>query len=233
VDKLQVINDYGDQAKLTGVKSGDPAKVLNIVLKADKRNGEFGRVDGAGGDQGKYVDNTFVNAFNGEKQASANASISNNNPAGNDPAYSGKINYANKWTNHLDGYLISNTGGSSPRSVNTSLQETFYSGEQLQQTQDNQSSFHNYNSSLNSRLTFKPDNYSTLRVTVSGGLNQSSNQLLSNFTSLQQDSGFTKSTTGQSKNTSQSTMQNLSSDLSTIILSFPQVDQPTGRFRCD
>jgi len=213
VSKLQVIDDYGDQARLTGVKSGDPAKVLNIVLKPDKRNGEFGRIEAGGGNQGKYADNTFANAFRGERQISLNAGLSNNNPAGNDPAHNGGINYADKWTSHWDGSINWNTGAQSPHSAGSSLEENYYSGEQLEQTQSNQNSSHSSFNNMNTRLTYKPDNYSTLRLTASVGLQKSNNQATNNFTSLEQDSGYTKSTSGQSNNSSQSTGQNLNSNL--------------------
>jgi hypothetical protein len=213
VNKLQVIDDYGGQTRLTGVKSGDPAKVLNIVLKPDKRNGEFGRVELGGSEQGKYAENIFANAFKGDRQISANAVLSNNNPAGNDPAYNGRINYANKWNEHLDGFINVSTGSQSPHSASSSLQENFYSGEQLQQTQEIQNVSHENNSSMNMLLTFKPNNYSTLLLTASGSLSRSNEQATSNFTSFQQDSGFTKSTTGQSKNSTQSTGKNLNANL--------------------
>jgi uncharacterized membrane protein YgcG len=55
-EKVQVIDDYGDEAALTGVKSGDPQKLLNIVTRADKSvqsraranvsKGTTGRIDG-------------------------------------------------------------------------------------------------------------------------------------------------------------------------------------------
>ena len=43
VDKIQIIDDYGDQSAFTGVKDGDPSKTLNIQLKKDKNKGYFGR----------------------------------------------------------------------------------------------------------------------------------------------------------------------------------------------
>lgn len=37
VEKIQVVDDYGDQAARTGVKDGDPTKVLNITTDSSKR----------------------------------------------------------------------------------------------------------------------------------------------------------------------------------------------------
>src|SRR5207253_7688129 len=44
VDKIQVIDDYGDQATVSGIKDGDPDKVINITIKKDKNRSEERRV---------------------------------------------------------------------------------------------------------------------------------------------------------------------------------------------
>ncbi|HEY4196120.1 MAG TPA: carboxypeptidase-like regulatory domain-containing protein, partial [Mucilaginibacter sp.] len=43
VQSIQVVDDYGDQANITGIKTGDPQKVLNINIKANKNYGYFGQ----------------------------------------------------------------------------------------------------------------------------------------------------------------------------------------------
>jgi TonB-dependent SusC/RagA subfamily outer membrane receptor len=39
VEKIQIIDDYGDQANKTAIKTGEPNKILNIVAKAATANG--------------------------------------------------------------------------------------------------------------------------------------------------------------------------------------------------
>ena len=39
LESIQVIDDYGDQANLTGVKTGTPNKILNFTIRADKNYG--------------------------------------------------------------------------------------------------------------------------------------------------------------------------------------------------
>jgi hypothetical protein len=213
VDKLQVIDDYGDKARLTGVKSGESTKVLNIILKPDKRNGEFGRLDAAGGDQGKYEAGGFVNTFKGERQFSANGSISNNNPAGSDFVKRGGFNYSDQWDPCWSGALNLNSAIMSPHTASSKTSASYYPGEQLQQTENSRSNSHDDNNNLNTRLTFKPDSYSTLRLTTMGSVSQSHDQVTGNFTTIQLDSGYNKSITGQSLNNSQSSNQNLNSIL--------------------
>ncbi|HTD40738.1 MAG TPA: carboxypeptidase regulatory-like domain-containing protein, partial [Mucilaginibacter sp.] len=49
VANIQVVDDYGDQANITGIKTGDPQKVLNINIKQDKNYGYFGQGTIGGG----------------------------------------------------------------------------------------------------------------------------------------------------------------------------------------
>jgi hypothetical protein len=39
IESIQVVDDYGDQANLTGVKTGEPSKILNINIRKDKNYG--------------------------------------------------------------------------------------------------------------------------------------------------------------------------------------------------
>ncbi len=43
VENIQMIDDYGDQANLTGVKTGEPDKIMNITIRKDKNYGYFGQ----------------------------------------------------------------------------------------------------------------------------------------------------------------------------------------------
>jgi len=45
IAKVQVIEDYGDEANFTGIKTGTPQKMLNLVTKPGLGKGVFGGVD--------------------------------------------------------------------------------------------------------------------------------------------------------------------------------------------
>ena len=79
VDKIQVIDDYGDQAAFTGVKDGDPTKTLNIQLKKDKNKGYFGNVTAGAGTDKRYVTSLSVNKFNNSQQLSLLGNLNNTN----------------------------------------------------------------------------------------------------------------------------------------------------------
>ncbi|MEP7163666.1 MAG: outer membrane beta-barrel protein [Ferruginibacter sp.] len=79
VDRIQVIDDYGDQSAFTGVKDGDPSKTLNIQLKKDKNKGYFGNVTAGGGTEGRYLSSVSVNKFNNNQQVSLLGNLNNTN----------------------------------------------------------------------------------------------------------------------------------------------------------
>lgn len=49
VDRVQVVDDYGNTAARTGIKDGDPTKVLNITTRTDKSVGNMARLNGGAG----------------------------------------------------------------------------------------------------------------------------------------------------------------------------------------
>jgi len=90
VDNVQMIDDYGDQANITGVKTGDPTKIMNITIKADKNHGYTGQATlGDGSDAlpkqpGVSNDNRYVGLlnvfhFNGDQQTAFLGNVNNTN----------------------------------------------------------------------------------------------------------------------------------------------------------
>ena len=90
VQSVQVVDDYGDQANITGIKTGDPQKVLNITIKKDKNYGYFAQgtvgggrddipeVDGAK-DGGRYIASTNIFDFSGDRQIGVSGNLNNTN----------------------------------------------------------------------------------------------------------------------------------------------------------
>jgi hypothetical protein len=80
VDKVQVIDDYGDAASFTGFKGSEPQKIINIQLKKDKNQGYFVRCKEGYGPDNKYSFTNTANYFDKERQISA--FTNNNNSSG-------------------------------------------------------------------------------------------------------------------------------------------------------
>jgi hypothetical protein len=54
IDKIQVFDRLSDQAQFTGFDDGNTSKEINIVTKANMRNGQFGRVYAGYGSDNRY-----------------------------------------------------------------------------------------------------------------------------------------------------------------------------------
>jgi len=67
VEKIQVVDDYGDQAARTGIKDGDPQKVLNITTRADRSVGNIARLSAGGGNNDRYEGRAFLQRTNGNQ----------------------------------------------------------------------------------------------------------------------------------------------------------------------
>ncbi|MFD0795276.1 outer membrane beta-barrel protein [Mucilaginibacter litoreus] len=90
IESVQVIDDYGDQANLTGIKTGEPDKILNFTIRKDKNYGYFGQATAGDGSDllpkkpGVDNDNRYIGLLNffkfkGDQQISVIGSINNTN----------------------------------------------------------------------------------------------------------------------------------------------------------
>lgn len=90
VQNIQVIDDYGDQANITGIKTGDPQKVLNINIKKNKNYGYFTQLTGGDGSDAipevdgtkegnRYIASGTLFSFNGNRQISVLGNLNNTN----------------------------------------------------------------------------------------------------------------------------------------------------------
>jgi hypothetical protein len=102
VAKIQVINDYGDEANFTGIKTGASEKMLNLVTKPGRNKGNFGNTSVSGGTNERYGLQTNANLWREKKQIGVKGSvISTNNAAGINRGISTGINYRDKLSKEL------------------------------------------------------------------------------------------------------------------------------------
>ncbi|MBK5271175.1 MAG: outer membrane beta-barrel protein [Bacteroidia bacterium] len=70
VDKIQVFDRMSDQSQFTGIDDGNTAKSINIVTKANMRNGQFGRAFAGFGTDNHYLTGGNMSFFKGNKRIS-------------------------------------------------------------------------------------------------------------------------------------------------------------------
>ncbi|WP_316838281.1 TonB-dependent receptor [Pedobacter nutrimenti] len=118
VDKIQVVDDYGDQAARTGIKNGDPEKTLNITTRADKSIGNLATITSQEGNNSRYnekfsIQNIYANrviSLIGNISSTVNGIASSNAIGGgtNGSSMPGTIrsgssilSYTNSWNNKI------------------------------------------------------------------------------------------------------------------------------------
>lgn len=86
VDRIQIVDDYGDQAARTGIKNGDPEKILNITTREDKSVGNMAHLNVGGGNNDRYEAGMFATRVNKNQTIGLNGRYNNtiNGVAGGD-----------------------------------------------------------------------------------------------------------------------------------------------------
>ncbi len=77
IDRVQVYDQMSDQSQFTRFDDGERNKTLNIVTKADRRTGQFGKIYSGYGDQDRYTGGGNINVFGGDRRISI-LGLSNN-----------------------------------------------------------------------------------------------------------------------------------------------------------
>ncbi|MDB5222624.1 MAG: outer rane beta-barrel protein [Chitinophagaceae bacterium] len=70
IDKIQVFDKLSDQAAFTGFDDGSSQKAINVVTKANMRNGQFGRMYAGYGTDDRYSAGGNVSFFKGNRRLS-------------------------------------------------------------------------------------------------------------------------------------------------------------------
>ena len=70
ISKIEVFDRMSDQARFTGFDDGNSTKAINIVTRAEMRQGQFGKVYAGYGTDGRYSAGGNINLFKDEKRIS-------------------------------------------------------------------------------------------------------------------------------------------------------------------
>lgn len=68
IEKIQVFDRQSEQSAFTGFNDGNTQKAINIVTKAGRNNGQFGRLYGGYGTNDRYTAGGNLNIFNGKRR---------------------------------------------------------------------------------------------------------------------------------------------------------------------
>ncbi|MFY0591935.1 outer membrane beta-barrel protein [Roseivirga sp.] len=69
IDKIQVLDRKTDQAVFTGIEDGERERTINLLLKADHKNGYFGEIKAGAGTNSSYTGEAKIYRFSDKIQA--------------------------------------------------------------------------------------------------------------------------------------------------------------------
>jgi hypothetical protein len=79
IESLQVIEDHGKVDEATGLKNNKPEKIINIILRPNRKQIYFGQVTVGGGTNERYLGSFGINRFNNGRELSIIGSTNNTN----------------------------------------------------------------------------------------------------------------------------------------------------------
>ncbi len=82
VDKVQLYDKKSDQASFTGIDDGKKTKTINIQLKADKKDGYFGKAAAGDGTDGYYEGQLLFNMFKAKEKFAVYAIVGDDGKTG-------------------------------------------------------------------------------------------------------------------------------------------------------
>ncbi len=203
IKNVQVIDDYGDQANITGVKDGDADKILNFTIREDKNKGFLTRGVIGGGNSDRYQGSVFTAGFNNNRQLALLANFNNinanvfnltntgggsrrgnynpNNGDGLTGVNSIGFNYRDNWGEKITAYGNYSFSNKDNATTSKSLQEIL--------TQDNtfyNNNFNNANSVSNGHridfnFEYKIDSLNYLKIAPKFSYNKNSGDTFTNF----------------------------------------------------
>jgi len=208
VDKVQIVDDYGDQAGRTGIKDGDPTKVLNITTRADRSVGNILRLTASTGNDGRYDERVFAQRINANQQLGLIGNIRNTvngvastgiNSAGNGQAPGGgnnsaggsggtttsggpSFNYRDQWSKSVQVNANYKYTFDRVNSINSSVGETFSSLGTTAFIRESSGSNRNKTHNASFELEFTPDSSNFLRITPSFTYNGTISSTQSQYT---------------------------------------------------
>jgi hypothetical protein len=185
VERIQIIDDYGDQAAATGVKSGESTKVLNVVSKADKSVGTMYDLTGESNLNDRHYASGSFKRIDGFKQIGVDisdgqipAGINNSPPVGtisrSKPAYlgfngsgssieggqikdlDGGLNYSDQLNEHLTFESSYRFKKSSSSAFSNSVSEEYYSAGLVRGNRSSMGNSHSQNHSFRGVVNYNP-----------------------------------------------------------------------------
>ena len=171
VKNIQLIDDYGEEANVSGIKSGEPQKIININTKEDKKSGYFARGEAGMGSTDRYNGRIRANRFKEDQQISFDAT--NNNTSrrskGTTDNTEAKLNYRDNWGKKIESYGSYRFQKTDNNTLEKQVTESAFEDYTRYEFDNSDNNNKNFNHNLNWNIEYRPDsaNYLKLKPSVS------------------------------------------------------------------
>ncbi|SFD21135.1 Outer membrane receptor proteins, mostly Fe transport [Chitinophaga sp. CF118] len=188
IDKLQLIDDYGDMARATGRKTGEPQHILNIQTKSDLSKVYQGKAIAGAGNDGRHNLGVMTNYFSEQQQFSLIGNSNNtSSQTGKVTNSAGNVNYRNNISKAFTINTGFGIGHSKSSQLSSSTVQTVTSEGTLFSANSNNSSNSSDNYSFNGGAEYRPDvnTMGNLNLSINSGSSIGNNILSANQTGFQ------------------------------------------------
>lgn len=214
IKNLQFIDDYGDQAKLTGIKTGEPQKVLNLTIQEDKKKGYFARASGGLGNADRYNTSLRANVMKGERQISVDGTVNNASMWGGGgdgitTRNAAGLNYRNEWSPKLSADAGYNFNYNKNNTISTAYTQSFLKNFTRLEDSRNDNLNNRHRHEFGGNLEYKRDSMNFLKISPQFSYNNNQGESGS-VSSITQEDIFTNRT---SKNFNNSNSLNFKTNL--------------------
>lgn len=199
IKSVQIVRDYGEESKLTGIKTGQPTIVLNIITRDDRKDGIIGRGTLGGGTNGSYLANGFANRFRNDLRLAVTGAANdvNTTAGGNNSQQSVGIQYGDKWSAVIAGNGHYQFSRQDNTTISNSVQRTLFTqGLQSVNTSSSRSNSHGTSHGVGYDFYLNPDKFNTITLNTRLDFSHPLSTAFNSFVIDQTDSLHHKITTG-------------------------------------
>lgn len=206
IENIQLVDDYGDQANASGIRTGDPDKILNITISPSKNKGVIANGVAGGGNDSRYIASGMGRIMNNDEQVSFMFNLNNTNAslfdfAGGGNQRGGRFRGAGGGRGGNSGGITNTQAGgfdyrkdlskkitvfgsyrvsaSNNNAITDRISETITGGREILTIQNSRSERDNVNQGLNLNLEYKIDSLNFLKIAPSLNLSSSKSDNLS------------------------------------------------------
>lgn len=166
IQNLQIIDDYGDEANITGLKTETPQKIININLQPDKNKGYFAKSSIGVGNENRYSGGIKGNMLNDDEQFSFDIDLNNTKgqSAGVSENKSVKLNYRNSWGDKVVSYGSYRFNNEDNTTLEHVYSQNFYQDYTRLEDELNNNKSLNNNHNLSWNFEIRPDEANYIKI---------------------------------------------------------------------